>query len=89
MNRDLAGPVRANALLHKVAIEEACSAGVERYSFGGGRLGSAGSSLVRFKEGFGAQRVDLSVRLLERVPMISAADSARGIVRRGIGALRR
>jgi hypothetical protein len=51
MDADLAGPVRANDLLHVTALEHACAAG-ERYAMG---LTAPDSGLARFKRGFGAQ----------------------------------
>ncbi len=51
MDADLAGPVRANDLLHVSALEHACASG-ERYAMG---LTAPDSGLARFKRGFGAQ----------------------------------
>jgi hypothetical protein len=51
MNRELATPVRANELLHRLAIEEASRDGYLFYDMGGAR---PGSSLARFKEKLGA-----------------------------------
>ncbi|HEY3258857.1 MAG TPA: GNAT family N-acetyltransferase, partial [Pseudonocardiaceae bacterium] len=51
MDKPLAGPVAANDLLHRLAIEEACRRGCRRYSMG---ETAPGSSLARFKESFGA-----------------------------------
>ena len=51
MDADLAGPVRANDLLHVSALEHACGAG-ERYAMG---LTAPDSGLARFKRGFGAE----------------------------------
>lgn len=52
MDVDLAGPVRANDLLHVSALEHACATG-ERYAMG---LTAPDSGLARFKRGFGAQQ---------------------------------
>ena len=52
MDAELAGPVRANDLLHATAIEHACATGGHRYAMG---LTAPGSGLARFKSGFGAQ----------------------------------
>jgi len=51
MDADLAGPVRANDLLHVTALEDACTRGGERYAMG---LTAPDSGLARFKRGFGA-----------------------------------
>lgn len=51
MDIDLAGPVRANDLLHVTALEHASATGA-RYSMG---LTAPDSGLARFKRGFGAQ----------------------------------
>lgn len=72
MNRDLAHPVRANHLLHRLAIDDACAAGCLRYDFGGSRQGA---SLAAFKEGFGAEPFTSPRYYRERLP-VSAVDRA-------------
>jgi len=60
-NKALAGPLRANNLLQRFAIEDACLAGCQYYSFG--ESGGV-TSLIRFKETFGATpRRAIEVRL--------------------------
>jgi Acetyltransferase (GNAT) domain len=51
MVKELAGPTRANYLLHRLAIEDACSAGCRYY-----HMGESGESerLAQFKTRFGA-----------------------------------
>ena len=51
MNKELGGPTRANDLLHRLAIEQACCDGSRFYDLGGTPLGS---SLAAFKEKLGA-----------------------------------
>lgn len=84
MDLEVAGPVRANDLLHKLAIADACASGAERYSLGNSE---PGSGLARFKEGFGATPVEYSVYVSERVPFFRAADAARSLARRGLTAM--
>jgi len=79
MDLALAGPARANDLLHSLAIEEACSRGVSRYSFG---ISDPGSGLARFKEGFGATAVGYSGYVFERFPVRRATRASRRAVRR-------
>jgi CelD/BcsL family acetyltransferase involved in cellulose biosynthesis len=81
MNLALAGPVRANDLLHARAIEEACRRGMSRYSFG---ISEPGSSLARFKEGFGATAVPYCGYVLERFPVRRATRAGRRLLRRGV-----
>ncbi|WP_367891503.1 GNAT family N-acetyltransferase [Nocardioides sp. Arc9.136] len=80
MTLPLAGPVRANDLLHRCAIEEACRRGAARYSFG---ISVPGTGLARFKEGFGAVPVPHSGYVLERFPVRRATRTGRRLVRRG------
>jgi len=51
MDKEGANPVRANELLHRLAIEEACREGYRCYDMGGAH---PGSSLAGFKEKLGA-----------------------------------
>jgi hypothetical protein len=70
MDKDLAGPTRANYLLHAVAIEEACGAGCRFYHMGE-TAGSA--SLSQFKTRFGATGYEYSEYRLERLPLTGVA----------------
>ena len=83
MNQDLAGPSRANDLLHRLAIEDACERGMERYFFG---ISNPGSSLERFKAGFGAQHVPYSDYFWEGLPLVRTVHQVR---RRAYRALQR
>ncbi len=69
MDRELAGPTHANALLHHLAIREAVSAGARSYCFGESGLGSA---LATYKSKFGAKPVEWSTYHWERVPVTAA-----------------
>ncbi|WP_301846293.1 GNAT family N-acetyltransferase [Rhodococcus pyridinivorans] len=82
MDKDLASPVRANFLLHRTAIEEACRAGCRSY-----HMGESGTSqsLSRFKERFGAVPVDYAEYWIERVPVHRADRALRRQVKRVIG----
>ena len=82
MDIDLAGPHRANDLLHRLAIEDACAAGCTTYA-----LGDSGTSdsLRRFKESFGAVSRDYCGYALERLPLSAWDAAARGSVKRVIG----
>jgi hypothetical protein len=79
MDQERATPVRANNLLHGLAIEEASAAGCRFYHMGEAR---AGSSLAQFKRSLGAVAQPSRAYLRERLP-ISAADSwlRRGVKR--------
>jgi hypothetical protein len=82
MDKDLAGPSRANDLLHRLAIEDACRAGCRSY-----HMGESGSSesLAKFKRGFGACAVAYAEYRLERLPLTGMDNRARGLVKRLIG----
>lgn len=79
MDKDLAGPTRANFLLHKVAIEDACSAGCRYYN-----MGETGTSatLARFKSHFGANAYSYHEYRFERLPVTALERRLRGWVRR-------
>jgi hypothetical protein len=72
MDAALAGPSRANYLLHRLAIEDACRRGSATY-----QMGETGTSrsLAQFKESLGAQPHDYAEYRVERLP-ITAADRA-------------
>ena len=82
MEKELAGPTRANYLLHKLAIEEACAAGCRHY-----HMGESGSSasLGQFKTRFGAEACRYAQYHLERLPFTTLDRRGRGIVKRIIG----
>jgi hypothetical protein len=82
MDMDLAGPTRANYLLHMLAIEEACAAGCRHYHMG--ETGSS-SSLAQFKTRFGARPQPYAEYHLERLPLTALDRHARGVVKRVIG----
>jgi hypothetical protein len=70
----VAGPLRANNLLQRLAIEDACEAGCRYYS-----MGESGgvAPLIRFKQTLGATPRRAIERRIERVP-ISALESFEG-----------
>jgi hypothetical protein len=82
MDKDLAGPVRANYLLHRVAIENACAEGCKFYDFG--ETGSA-SQLAQFKTRFGAEPTPYCDYIIERFPLTEADRILRTAVKRAIG----
>jgi hypothetical protein len=82
MDEVLAGPVRANDLLHASAIEEACEEGCRYYHMG--ETGPS-SSLARFKERFGAESYPYAEYVVERLPLTPAGRQVRGAVKRMIG----
>jgi hypothetical protein len=82
MDVELAGPHRANDLLHRLAVEDACSAGCDTYA-----MGDSGTSanLTRFKESFGAVSRHYESYRLERLPLTRWDAAGRGAVKRLIG----
>jgi GNAT acetyltransferase-like protein len=66
MDKDLAGPTRANDLLHHLAIQDACRAGCNYY-----HMGETGTShsLAVFKERFGAEPFDYAEYRMGRLPV--------------------
>jgi hypothetical protein len=82
MDKELAGPTRANYLLHKLAIEDACAVGCRHYHMG--ETGTAGS-LAQFKTRFGARPHPYAEYHLERLPITALDRQARGIVKRIVG----
>jgi Acetyltransferase (GNAT) domain len=82
MDKALAGPTRANYLLHRLAIEEACTAGCRYY-----HMGESGASqpLAQFKTRFGACPYPSAEYHLETVPITSADRAVRSAVKRAIG----
>ncbi len=82
MDKALAGPTRANDLLHRLAIEEACRAGCRYYHMG---ESGASASLANFKSRFGAIAHPYAEYRLERLPITSIDDRLRRLVKRLIG----
>jgi hypothetical protein len=78
MDKDLAGPTRANYLLHAQAIAQACRDGCRYYQMG--ETGFA-AGLAQFKAGFGARPRDHVEYRIERLPITSARDGLRDAVR--------
>jgi hypothetical protein len=82
MDKVLAAPVRANDLLHWLAIEEACRAGCRYYHMG---ESGASVSLGRFKSRFGAVAYPYNEYHLERLPITKLDKLLRTFVKRIIG----
>ena len=82
MDKELAGPTRANYLLHRLAIEEACEAGCRYYD-----MGETGfnPSLAQFKTRFGAQACPYAEYHIERLPITALDRYSRRLVKRLIG----
>lgn len=76
MDKEIAGPVRANDLLHRLAIEEACREGYRFYDMGGTE---PGSSLARFKENLGATLQFTHELRVERLPVYRARRLSAGV----------
>ena len=82
MDKELAGPTRANYLLHKLAIEDACRAECRHYHMG---ESGASSSLAQFKTRFGARAYSYAEYCLERLPITRTDKQLRKLVKRLIG----
>jgi hypothetical protein len=82
MREAVAGPVRANYLLHRVAIEEACAAGSTHFDFG---ESGASSGLAQYKTRFGARAEPYRFLTVERLPLTELDRSLRSAVKRVIG----
>lgn len=80
MDEAAAGRTRANYLLQRYAIEDACAAGCRAYHMG--ETGSSGS-LAQFKTRFGARPVDYRVRL-ERVPITAVTARVHTLALTGV-----
>jgi hypothetical protein len=78
MDIELAGPTRANYLLHRLAIEEACEAGCRYYDMG--ETGSS-HSLAQFKTRFGARPYPYAEYHLERLPITALDARARRLAK--------
>jgi CelD/BcsL family acetyltransferase involved in cellulose biosynthesis len=83
MDKDLAGPVQANNLLHRLVIEDACSSGYEGYDMG---FGDA-PQLVAFKQKLGAVAQSTLTLRRERLPIHRARLLAESAIKRTIGVL--
>jgi hypothetical protein len=72
---------RANDLLLRLAVCDACEAGCRSYY-----LGDSGHSatLGQFKERFGARRYDYAEYLLERLPISTAEEGVKRAVKRAV-----
>ncbi|MGZ6615941.1 MAG: GNAT family N-acetyltransferase [Solirubrobacteraceae bacterium] len=79
MVKELAGPTRANFLLHRLAIESACQAGCRYYHMG---ESGASTSLAHFKTRFGAQPYPTAEYHVEAFPITSVDQSCRTAVKR-------
>lgn len=79
MDKELAAPVLANALLQWHAIRDACEAGCRRY-----HMGESGGSraLATFKEKVGAAPVAYHEYRFEQLPLTRADRAARTAVKR-------
>jgi Acetyltransferase (GNAT) domain len=82
MDVEVAGPTRANYLLHKLAIADACTRGCRRY-----HMGETGASqqLAQFKTRFGAVGVPYAEYHVERLPLTAADHRLRRAVKTVIG----
>ena len=77
MDKEIAAPVRANDLLHRLAIEEACREGYRFYDTGGAE---PGSSLARFKVNLGATPLFTHELRAERLPVSRARRLSADVV---------
>jgi hypothetical protein len=82
MDKSLAGPTRANDLLHRLAIETACQAGCRFYHMG---ETGASESLAQFKSRFGAAAYPYAEYYSERLPISRLDQGLRHIIKRFIG----
>lgn len=81
MNVEAARPYRANDLLHRLAIEEACNTGFRYYDMGESR---AGSSLAGYKAKLGAKRHTAYRFRIERLPLHAGLEWSRRITKRAL-----
>jgi hypothetical protein len=82
MDKELATPVRANELLHSLAIEQACRDGYRWYEMGQSR---PGSPLAMFKEKLGAAMQPGHTLRAERIPLQAIGRVSRNAAKRMIG----
>jgi hypothetical protein len=78
MDSDVEAGTRANDLLHRLAIEDACRAGRRYYHMG---ESAPSSSLARFKRGFGAEEHHYTGYRFEHLPLTAASRYLRAITR--------
>lgn len=79
MIRELAGPTRANYLLHRMAIEDACQAGSTHLDFG---ESGASEELAFFKTRFGARPHPYRQYVVESLPVTELDRSLRTAVKK-------
>jgi hypothetical protein len=79
MAEQVAGPVYANYLLHRAAIQDAAEAGCTAYQMGDS---APGSSLALFKSRFGAAETHYANYRIERLAISALVDAARAGARR-------
>jgi hypothetical protein len=79
MDKELAGPVRANDLLHRLAIEQAIAEGARFYHWGDS---APGSGLARFKQSFGALPLHYKAFRFEKLPLSAVDAGARRLMKR-------
>lgn len=82
MDKAGATPVRANELLHRLAIEEACQDGCRSYEMG---YAAPGSPLAAFKEKLGAALFYTHLLRAERLPVHTLGRSSKKLVKKMIG----
>jgi hypothetical protein len=76
MDAALAGPVYANYLLHRTAIQDAADAGCSAYLMG---ESAPGSSLALFKSRFGAVEQHYATYRIERLPIARTVETVRRV----------
>jgi CelD/BcsL family acetyltransferase involved in cellulose biosynthesis len=81
MDKELAGPVRANDLLHRTAVERSVAEGARYYHLGDS---APGSGLAQFKESLGAVPVPYAAYRSERLPLTTVDAALRGMVKRAL-----
>lgn len=81
MNRELAHPTRASHLLHRLAIEDACTAGCRQYDMG---TSLQGTTLRRFKDSFGTDNFSSPRYYRERLPVRAPKRGLRRAVLRAV-----
>lgn len=81
MDSQLAGPARANYLLHRAAIEQACADGCATYHMG---ETGASRSLAQFKEALGGRPHAYAEYVFERLPLTTADRVLRVAAKRAL-----
>ena len=82
MDREVASPTRANDLIQRLAIEEACRLGCRYYHMG---ETGASANLARYKSTFGARPYPYAEYYLGRIPITRIDSFLRKIIKRAIG----